>query len=143
MSNESFTVCGGRYDSDNGIVSSPLYPQPYHKDRECLYEIVAPLGKSITMDWMDFDLEGNTYPDCSYDYVEVYDGVPDDRNSMGRYCSHIVPPQAISKMNLITLKFVTDMSIEGRGWRANYTFTDMGKCLLKRITKDLVKELKS
>lgn len=116
-----------------------MYPNAYHKERECIYEIIAPLGKAISLDWLDFDLEGNTYPDCTYDYVEVYDGVPDDTSSLGRYCSQVVPPQAISKMNLMTLKFGTDSSIEGRGWKANYTFIDTGKGgLLQFISKLLI-----
>lgn len=130
-----FLVCGGTYNNENGIIASPMYPLPYHKDRECIYEIVAPLGKSITLDWMDFDVEGNTYPECNYDRVEVYDGVPDDANSLGRYCGHVMPPQAISKMNLMTLKFVSDVSIEGRGWRGNYSFTDTGKCKYKLVSQ--------
>lgn len=105
-----------------------MYPNPYHKSRECIYEIQAPLGKSIILDWLDFDLEGNAYPDCVYDYVEVYDGVPDmDKGSMGKYCDRVTPPSAVSTVNLMTVKFVTDSSVEGRGWRGNYSFVDTGK----------------
>lgn len=85
---------------------------------------MAPIGKSITLNWIDFDLEGNTYPECSYDSVQVYDGVPDESTSLGRYCGDMLPPQAISKQNLMTLKLVTDMTIEGRGFKANYTFSN-------------------
>lgn len=103
-----------------------MYPETYHKEKECLYEIIAPIGKAIVLDWMDFDLEGNSIPDCHYDYVVVYDGLPDDDSKIGRYCGDGIPPQATSRMNLMTLKFATDGSIEGRGWRANYTFVDTG-----------------
>lgn len=119
-------VCGGTYHSDNGIVTSPMYPSPYHRDRECIFEIVAPLGKAIIVDWMDFDMEGNTYPECTYDFLEVYDGVATDSASVGRYCGTITPPRIVAKMNLVTLKMVSDSSIEGHGWKVNYTFVDMG-----------------
>lgn len=104
-----------------------MYPNPYHKDRQCIYEIVAPLGKAIVLDFIDFDMEGNTYPECTYDYLQVFDGVADEENQIGRYCGSMVPPQAASRLNLMTLKFVTDPSIEGRGWKANYSLVDTGE----------------
>lgn len=85
---------------------------------------MAPIGKSITLTFVDFDLEGNTYPDCTYDSVEVFDGVPDDSTSLGRYCGEMLPPPAISKQNLMTLKLTTDTSIEGRGFKATYTLSN-------------------
>lgn len=87
---------------------------------------MAPLGKSITLDFMDFDVEGNSYPECSYDSLAVYDGIAEVEGLLGKYCSDIMPPQRQSKINLMTLVFTTDSSLQGRGWRANYTFTDMG-----------------
>lgn len=119
-------VCGGTFTSESGIVTSPMYPQPYHKSRECIYEIVAPPGNAITLDWMDFDLESNAYPSCPYDYVEVFDGIAEDSSSIGRYCSTMNPPTAVTKMNQMTIKFTSDSSVEGRGWKANYSFVEAG-----------------
>lgn len=123
------TVCGGVFNNETGILTSPNYPNEYHADRVCNYEVRAPLGKSITLDWLDFDVEGVSYPDCAYDYVQVYDGIVDDTMKMGRYCSDIIPPRMVSSYNALTLELVSDTSIGGRGFKANYTFTDMGENL--------------
>lgn len=54
----------------------------------------------------------------------MFDGVPDDSTSLGRYCGSMLPPPAISQQNLMTLKLKTDDSIQGRGFKANYTFSN-------------------
>ena len=33
-------VCGGRYDKDNGVITSPLYPANYVNSEACIYDIV-------------------------------------------------------------------------------------------------------
>ena len=33
-------VCGGRFDQDNGVITSPLYPNNYINSEACIYDIV-------------------------------------------------------------------------------------------------------
>ena len=33
-------VCGGRFDQDNGVITSPLYPANYINSEACIYDIV-------------------------------------------------------------------------------------------------------
>lgn len=51
---------------------SPGYPQPYESGRQCTYEIEADVGKAIVLDFIDFDIEDTSYPDCDFDYLKVY-----------------------------------------------------------------------
>lgn len=121
-------MCGGTFESESGTITSPMYPQPYQSDRKCTYEIIAPMGNAINLDWIDFDIEENTYPLCQYDYVQVFDGHDyDNSTEIGKYCGAHVPPKVVSSQNMLTLKLVTDPSVSGRGFKANYSFFDTGK----------------
>lgn len=51
---------------------SPGYPQPYASGRQCTYEIESELGKAIVLDFIDFQIEDTSYPDCDFDYLQVY-----------------------------------------------------------------------
>lgn len=44
-----------------------------------------------------------------------------------KYCGTRIPPTFISKSNLLTLKLVADESLAGRGFKANYSFVNIGK----------------
>lgn len=118
------TVCGGKFEDDNGVIMSPFYPNPYENSRNCVYDIEAPLGKAIVLNFTDFDIEN----DCDYDSLAIYDG-PDSivSKEIGNYCGEELPPPAISSLNHLHLVFDTDSSISGRGFKANYSFIDAGK----------------
>ncbi|XP_059613843.1 cubilin homolog [Phlebotomus argentipes] len=118
--------CGGTFEAESGIITSPMYPQPYHDSRVCEYIIQAPIGKVVALQFLDFDLEENSYPDCYYDYVEISDGVPSSNSTkIGRYCGNMSPPTIVSTYNALFLTLETDSSISGRGFKANYTFIDV------------------
>lgn len=56
----------------SGIITSPGYPQPYESGRQCIYEIESEVGKAIVLDFIDFDIEDTSYPDCDFDNLQVY-----------------------------------------------------------------------
>lgn len=68
----SVLVCGGKYSETAGIIMSPGYPQHYDIGRQCIYEIESDLGKAIVLDFIDFDIEDTSYPDCDFDYLQVH-----------------------------------------------------------------------
>lgn len=101
-----------------------MYPKRYERSALCTYEIVAPPGKAVVLDFIDFDIE-DTDSACSFDVLAVYDG----HRGVGiqpqqRLCGTAMPPQIISTTNVLTLELRTDSSIQGRGFKANYTFAD-------------------
>jgi len=67
----SSLVCGGMISTSTGIIKSPYYPLSYPKNRECIYVISQPPGKSILLDFQYFDVEGAVDATCYFDYVEV------------------------------------------------------------------------
>lgn len=119
------TLCGGDFEQDNGIITSPSYPENYDKDRTCEYSIAAPLGKAINLEFSEFDVERNSYPDCDYDRLEVYDGTDANSTQIGKFCGESAP-KIISTLNHLFLRFESDSSITSHGFKANYSFFDVG-----------------
>ncbi|XP_075972498.1 cubilin homolog [Anticarsia gemmatalis] len=115
-------VCDHILVGDSGVVKSPKYPFSYPANLNCTFVIKTEPGKNIQLAFQDFDVEDNSRSDCLHDYVEIRDG-PDIRSKLlGRYCgSSRIPPVSVSTHNYLYLTFVTDMSISGTGFYANYT----------------------
>ncbi|XP_031624566.1 cubilin homolog [Contarinia nasturtii] len=116
------TVCGGKFEDENGVITSPWYPNPYEDNKNCIYDIQAPLGKSIILNFTAFDIEA----DCDFDSLSIYDGVDSNSTLIGQYCGSNKPPVAMSTMNHLHLVFSTDSSNQGPGFRAQYSFIDAG-----------------
>lgn len=113
-------VCGGDFEEENGVITSPWFPNPYEDNKNCVYNIMAPLGKAIVLNFTDFEIED----DCDFDSLRIYDGIDSNSTLIGGYCGDEKPPMAISTMNHLHLMFDTDSSNTGRGFRAVYSFID-------------------
>ncbi|XP_050461753.1 cubilin-like [Cataglyphis hispanica] len=132
------TLCGGEFHEETGILKSPFYPNTYRSSRTCIYEIIQPSNKGIVLTIEDMDIEGRDPPNCFYDYIEIYDGGDENANKLATLCGnqeHIPDTPFYSTHNFMYIKFTTDNSIEGRGFKANYTTIDR-RCgaLLKEST---------
>ncbi|XP_071569184.1 cubilin isoform X2 [Temnothorax nylanderi] len=131
------TLCGGEFHEDTGIIKSPFYPNPYHHSRTCIYEIIQPSGKGIILTMEDMDIEGRDQ-NCYYDYVEIFDGDNENATNLAKLCGdeeNMPDTPYYSTHNFMYIKFTTDNSIDGRGFKANYTTIDR-RCggLLKQPT---------
>lgn len=89
---------------------------------DCTYEIRAPVGKSIALFWKDFQLEGSFR--CLADHVEVLDGGLEERSSLDRFCGVTLPDTIISKTNVLIIRFISDVDIGLRGFKAEYYFSE-------------------
>lgn len=124
------TLCGGEFHEGTGILTSPFYPTAYHGSRTCIYEIIQPTNKGIILTIEDMDIEGREPPNCYYDYVEIYDGDNENATKLATLCGgteHIPDIPYYSTHNYMYIKFTTDNSIEGRGFKVNYTTIDRSK----------------
>ncbi|KAK9889124.1 hypothetical protein WA026_004393 [Henosepilachna vigintioctopunctata] len=122
------TVCGGKFTKPSGIIVSDGYPDRYTPGLSCLYEIVQPVGTIIQLSFSDFNLESamsEVQQEC-YDYVEIRDGDNENSTLVGRYCDENKPPLVISSLNYLWIKFISDESVGGRGFKANYSTTNIG-----------------
>lgn len=126
------TLCGGEFHEETGILKSPFYPNIYHGSRTCIYEIIQSPNKGIVLTIEDMDIEGREPPHCYYDYIEIYDGNDENARKLATLCGdedHIPDSPYYSTHNFMYIKFTTDNSIEGRGFKANYTTIDRSKLI--------------
>ncbi|KAF5282685.1 hypothetical protein FQA39_LY17492 [Lamprigera yunnana] len=118
-------ICGGIYSEPTGTIQSPGYPDTYQEDQICVYEIIQPLHTTITLTFTDFELEASTQTECLFDFVEIRDGDNENSTLIGQYCEER-PPFIQSTYNYLWIKFESDSSVSGDGFKANYSTTNIG-----------------
>jgi len=89
---------------------------------------IAPPGHRVRVDFSgDFDIEKSD--DCSYDYIELRDGLYGFSTLLGRYCGQRPSGTVKSSGRAMWIAFKTDDSVEYAGFQAAFYFFD-GKLLL-------------
>nr|XP_061817724.1 enteropeptidase-like [Nerophis lumbriciformis] len=110
--------CGGPFElwEPDSIFSSPNYPQNYGNKARCAWTLHTSHGRNIQLHFLDFDVEAN------FDMVEVRDGAGPNSTSLVVLTGSKVPARDIfSTTNQVTVWFFTDSSVNGRGFKANFT----------------------
>ena len=57
---------------------------------------------------------------CEYDYVEIFDGPTAHFPSLGKFCGETLPAVKPSSKNKILIRFVSDTTVNKRGFRIKY-----------------------
>uniref|UniRef100_A0A3P9N790 Uncharacterized protein n=1 Tax=Poecilia reticulata TaxID=8081 RepID=A0A3P9N790_POERE len=110
--------CGGPFDlwEFNSTFSSPNYPHSYGNMANCLWTLHASAGQNIQLHFLDFDVE------ATYDMVEVRDGMGSNSTLLAVLTGSAGPARDLfSTSNQMTVRFFTDSSGDGRGFKANFT----------------------
>ncbi|KAM7375108.1 hypothetical protein PAMA_014272 [Pampus argenteus] len=119
--------CFRNFTSSSGMIESPGFPDKYPHNLECSYMIIAPPHMDITLTFLTFDLENDPLlvgeGDCKYDWLDVWDGLPQVAPLIGRYCGTKIPPEIQSSSGLLSLSFHTDMAVAKDGFSARYNMT--------------------
>ena len=73
----------------------------------------------IRAQFLDFDIEGSQ--NCNYDYIQIRDGPDVNSTTIGRYCGDpsTIPPPILSTLNYLWISFVTDGSVQNRGFKVS------------------------
>ncbi|CAH0395162.1 unnamed protein product [Bemisia tabaci] len=114
--------CGGLLSGYSGIITSPKHPEKndeYVSDTVCEWTIQLPLGEKVSLHFDSFDLEDSD--NCTYDNVEIFDGPTFESPLLGRFCGArktILP--IISTNNQVSVRFTTDLTNSGTGFRLKY-----------------------
>ena len=96
-----------------GVIYSPNFPWHYTNGVSCIWNITAPFGKTIQLNFTQFNLSS---PGECFDYVEVRDSLYFNRKT---FCgSHILP--AFSMYGSMTVTFNSSHSMSGSGFLAFY-----------------------
>ena len=117
--------CDRTFTSSSGTVTFPDLFQSslyYANNLNCQYDIRVDSGNAIRLTWTSFDIKGKM-PSCDDDYVEIFIGC--NQRSIGRYCSENsdahTPFDVYSPDNCLRLKFKSDSSGTGKGFKATYS----------------------
>eukprot|EP00795_Rhopilema_esculentum_P014104 gene14104-5092_t len=114
------TGCGGTVNADiPGVITSPNYPRNYPHNTECIWLLRGTPGRQITFTFTNFDIESHS--SCRYDFVEVRQGDNSNSSLAGRYCGTNLPNTVTSFGNSLYVRFLSDTSSSGTGFRATYT----------------------
>ena len=124
---EPTAQCGGTLTADSGSFQSPNWPQTYPVNIECEWIVrLSDSSKTIqfTFDSSAYGLTGAIGATCDTerDYVEFFDGVENDADSLGQYCSRVVPDPVTTTSNEARVKFHAGPSHPPRrqGFRITY-----------------------
>ncbi|XP_076019983.1 bone morphogenetic protein 1-like isoform X2 [Genypterus blacodes] len=119
------TACGGFITRLNGSLSSPGWPKEYTPNKNCVWQLVAPIQYRITLLFDVFEIEGNDV--CKYDYVEVHSGSSADSKPHGKFCGAEKPEAITSQHNNMRIEFKSDNTVSKKGFRAHF-FSDIDEC---------------
>ncbi|XP_015512725.2 cubilin [Neodiprion lecontei] len=110
--------CGGIYTASSGTITSPNFETRYDPNLDCEWRIQIPVGERIKLTWVSFDLEGSY--SCRWDFVEVREGMDVRSPLIGRYCGSTLPQSIRSDSNVVLIRFKSDQSFHGKGFKLNY-----------------------
>ena len=111
-------------DSASGIITSPNYPNIPNAHTECSWVVVAPIGESIRVDFIErFDL--NYDLKCEHEYVELRDGSTQNARLIGTYCRE-KPMTIHTQSNVLRVKYFTDLTDPKNGFKANISIATCG-----------------
>uniref|UniRef100_A0A2K6CH88 Scavenger receptor cysteine-rich domain-containing protein DMBT1 n=1 Tax=Macaca nemestrina TaxID=9545 RepID=A0A2K6CH88_MACNE len=109
--------CGGFLFSASGTFSSPSYPAYYPNNAKCVWEIEVNSGYRINLGFSNLQLEAHY--NCSFDYVEIFDGSLNSSHLLGKICND-TRQIFTSSYNRMTIHFRSDISFQNTGFLAWY-----------------------
>ncbi|XP_056258852.1 bone morphogenetic protein 1-like isoform X4 [Seriola aureovittata] len=111
-------ACGGFITKLNGSLTTPGWPKEYPPNKNCVWQLVAPIQYRITLAFDVFETEGNDV--CKYDYVEVRSGLSSDSKLHGKFCGAEKPEVITSQHNNMRIEFKSDNTVSKRGFKAHF-----------------------
>ena len=119
------------FNNDEGIITTPNYPNPYPNDKTCNWDIQGPRGMKIELKFEDFELKRYLQDGIfcsSTDYLAIYDGKSSRSNRIGDLlCGSRIPNDIISTSNNIHLEWKSDWHGVSKGFKIKASM--LGKLL--------------
>ncbi|XP_074593288.1 protein tolkin-like [Brevipalpus obovatus] len=120
------TVCGGTLQATTNaekFYSHAKYgDSDYDKKEDCNWVIKGPSKHRVRLRFLTFELEPEH--DCTYDFVEIYDGNESSNHLYGRYCGNNLPPEVLSTGESLRLRFHSDDTLQAKGFSVIYLALD-------------------
>ncbi|NXI29243.1 NRP2 protein, partial [Sterrhoptilus dennistouni] len=116
--------CSRNFTASNGTIESPGFPDKYPHNLDCIFTIIAKPKTEILLHFLLFDLEHDPLQsgegDCKYDWLDIWDGIPQVGPLIGRYCGTKMPSDIRSTTGVLSLTFHTDLAVAKDGFSAQY-----------------------
>ncbi|XP_071348525.1 cubilin-like isoform X22 [Trachinotus anak] len=120
--------CSRNFTAPQGVITTPDFPKEYPNNLNCTLMIFAPNTSEIVLEFDSFSMESETMVAlsnlCTYDWLEIWDGLPAVGSHIGRYCGTTSPGRVISYTGILSMTIITDSSITREGFSANYTIRE-------------------
>ncbi|KAL7862619.1 hypothetical protein SRHO_G00116030 [Serrasalmus rhombeus] len=98
------------------IIRNPAHPGLNYSNNEvCSWSVSVPEGKSILLEFLEFDLENDSL--CYSDHLTVF---ADESMPLGRFCGSVLPPPLLIHSSTSMIQFVSDFSITGSGFSIQF-----------------------
>lgn len=112
--------CGGLITVNEGVITSPNYPDMYDNHDDCSWLIQVDPNHRIEFEFTDFAVEPHS--NCSYDYVAIYNGDTEAAPNLLTHCGRNLPPinPVYSTANKMFIRLKADGSSTAKGFKANF-----------------------
>ncbi|KAJ8002786.1 hypothetical protein DPEC_G00162570 [Dallia pectoralis] len=108
------SVRDGFVSGSEGLIRNPSLPgRLYNNNEICSWFINIPIGDSILLEFLEFDIENDAF--CHSDQLTVFVGANSQR-PVGRFCGSTRPAPVLIDSHNASLHFVTDVSGTGSGF---------------------------
>ncbi|XP_073197659.1 tolloid-like protein 1 isoform X1 [Lepidochelys kempii] len=127
--------CEQKIHSPTGVITSPNWPDKYPSRKECTWEISATPGHRVKLTFNEFEIE--QHQECAYDHLEVFDGETEKSPILGRLCGNKIPDPLVATGNKMFLRFVSDASVQRKGFQATHSTECGGRLKAEMKPRDL------
>jgi hypothetical protein len=103
----------------NGDISDGSLLENYANRASCKWQITAPKGQRVRIDFKEIDTQSNV------DFIWIFDGTGTLQESiLAKFSGTDLPPTITTLSNEVLIWFVTDKTVTGQGWTLHYAATD-------------------
>ncbi|KAF3852521.1 hypothetical protein F7725_005876 [Dissostichus mawsoni] len=115
--------CGGSFNTAQGEINSPNWPNDYQAQSVCTWRITIPAVKSVHIGFTHFELQAANMLGNCVDYVEVFNG--ETMASLGRFCGFAPPSTLTIPGGSVVIRFLSNGADHQKGFRGYWT-NDVG-----------------
>ncbi|XP_034143935.1 ovochymase-2 isoform X3 [Esox lucius] len=136
------SVMDGAVSGSEGVIRNPSLPgRLYNNNELCSWSINIPFGRSILLEFLEFDIENDTF--CQSDQLTVFVGTNPER-PVGRFCGSAPPAPVLIDSHSASIHFVTDVSGTGSGFAVRFRAVQgISEPAMGCVTMALVQEQKA
>ena len=111
--------CKHHIKTPSGNINSPKWPDFYPSRKDCVWTFTVTDGHRVKLEFEEFELE--PHQECTYDHIEIFDGISATSRSLGRFCGNKLPPPTYSSGNTMYMIFYSDASVQRKGFSAMHS----------------------